>query len=68
MIPAKVLIKNNANSCSIIQTKGLTLEEINRAFGEKVEVEINEMSDEQAEMKLQVAQVEFSEQQGEKLA
>ncbi|KAK9382099.1 general substrate transporter [Kockiozyma suomiensis] len=50
------------------ETKGLTLEEINRAFGEKVEVEINEMSDEQAEMKLQVAQVEFSEQQGEKLA
>lgn len=31
------------------QTKGLTLEEVNRAFGDKVEMELSQITDEEAE-------------------
>lgn len=34
------------------------MEEVNHAFGEKVEVEINEFDNAQAERKLEMAQVE----------
>jgi hypothetical protein len=39
------------------QTKGLTLEEVNRAFGEKVEVEFEDISDNAME-KVAVVQTE----------
>jgi hypothetical protein len=32
-----------------MQTKGLTLEEVNRAFGDKVEMEMSDITDVQAE-------------------
>ncbi|KAK7203047.1 general substrate transporter [Myxozyma melibiosi] len=44
------------------ETKGLTLEEINTRFGEKVEVEIRDLTDAQTQMKMDVAFVENAEE------